>query len=664
INIIEKIPNLNAGNYTITVKYEDNEGKYENKTININLLILDTLYASPDVSDIQEGTIDNPTNIYDAFNRLCNDMTLYLLKTDNDNYLINNFMNIQVNNTKIIGENITIDAQYKCKILNITGNNNSIINITFANANYTTTTTTSYGSGGAISTQGSLSLYNVNCYNCSVQNTASTGVNGGAISANTLYINNVTCYNNSATSRGGAISSNTIIINGTNNFINNTAKEGGAIYGLNISINGTNNFINNTAWKGGAIYLQGQSIQIPRPPFFINTLSELKINGQTTFTSNKASQKGGDIYHERGILNINNTIFNLSQAPANAGGSIYSQAYDNNVQIQNSQFINVTGETLYIQNTKNNIANNTYLNCTINLKTFNITSPQADNTQDTNTPITINTQITLSNPQYDDNDILDNLKYQIFINDINKINTTENEYTFTIEEYGTLNIHIANEKFKQTTNNIIITQTKKDIIITNTPSTIGDTTNITATITVNDETLTNLSAGKITFKVNGKTLKDDNGKVIYAKVVNGTATIENFLVPDTWNKYSTIQAIYTGSTDLAKITSEKTEITINTPETTITTTDVTATAGQTVTLTATINTDLTINTGKVVFKINGKSIKDANGKVIYAKVANNQVSVEYTIPTDMKAKDYQLTAVFISPEYERLEDTKTLTITA
>ncbi|RAP51854.1 MAG: hypothetical protein BZ137_09570 [Methanosphaera sp. rholeuAM130] len=64
----------------------------------------------------------------------------------------------------------------------------------------------------------------------------------------------------------------------------------------------------------------------------------------------------------------------------------------------------------------------------------------------------------------------------------------------------------------------------------------------------------------------------------------------------------------------------------------------------------------------MVFKINGKSIKDANGKVIYAKVVNNQASVEYAIPADMKAKDYQLTAVFISTDYERLEDTKTLTV--
>ncbi|MBR3212953.1 MAG: hypothetical protein IKF79_00420, partial [Methanosphaera sp.] len=75
------------------------------------------------------------------------------------------------------------------------------------------------------------------------------------------------------------------------------------------------------------------------------------------------------------------------------------------------------------------------------------------------------------------------------------------------------------------------------------------------------------------------------------------------------------------------MSSEKTEITITTTEPTITTEDITTQAGATITLKAIINTDATINTGKIVFKINGKSINDEDGKVIYAKVQNNQVTV-------------------------------------
>ena len=63
-----------------------------------------------------------------------------------------------------------------------------------------------------------------------------------------------------------------------------------------------------------------------------------------------------------------------------------------------------------------------------------------------------------------------------------------------------------------------------------------------------------------------------------------------------------------------------------------------------------------------IFNINSKTVKDASGKVIYAKVVDNQVIVNYTLPADMKAKDYNITATFISSDYERLEDTKTLTV--
>lgn len=59
-----------------------------------------------------------------------------------------------------------------------------------------------------------------------------------------------------------------------------------------------------------------------------------------------------------------------------------------------------------------------------------------------------------------------------------------------------------------------------------------------------------------------------------------------------------------------------------------------------------------------------KAVKDANGKVIYAKVTNGTVSVEYTIPETMKIKEYTITATLIATSYEKLVDTKTLTVTA
>jgi len=190
----------------------------------------------------------------------------------------------------------------------------------------------------------------------------------------------------------------------------------------------------------------------------------------------------------------------------------------------------------------------------------------------------------------------------------------------------------------------------------------GTNTTVSASIYYGDDVAANISNGKIVFKVNGKTLKDSNGKIIYAKIVNGTATIEDYEVPSTWKEGSTIQAVYSGSAQCKKLNSEKTNITITKEETTLTITPIEQTRpGQTTTLTATLS-DNTINTGKIVFKINGKSVKDENGKIIYAKVTNGTVSVDYTIPESMKVGNYTVTAVFISSDYDRFEANTTMTV--
>ena len=70
-----------------------------------------------------------------------------------------------------------------------------------------------------------------------------------------------------------------------------------------------------------------------------------------------------------------------------------------------------------------------------------------------------------------------------------------------------------------------------------------------------------------------------------------------------------------------------------------------------------------INGGKVVFKVNGKTVKDENNKVIYAKVVNNTVTVTYTLPENMKEGTYNITAIYTSTVYDKLESNATLTIT-
>ena len=209
-----------------------------------------------------------------------------------------------------------------------------------------------------------------------------------------------------------------------------------------------------------------------------------------------------------------------------------------------------------------------------------------------------------------------------------------------------------------TADKIATTTTLDDVTLT-----AGKTVTLTARITASDNSI--VTEGKVAFKVNGKTLKDANGKVIYAKVVNGVATCEYTVPSDLIGKNVTIEAVYSGSNKYLKSNDKPAD-----PTTVLSgvadieiTSAATVTKGETVTFTVKVTDNgANINGGKVVLKINGKTLKNADGKVIYANVVDGIASVEYTIPESMKSKDYTLSAVFTSNNYERCETNQTITV--
>lgn len=248
-----------------------------------------------------------------------------------------------------------------------------------------------------------------------------------------------------------------------------------------------------------------------------------------------------------------------------------------------------------------------------------------------------------------------------------KIKSNTITYTPTSTDDLTLEITYVDPTGKYNTTTIQTTLTVKNTTLTvdTINATVGDVINITARIQADNQTITDINAGKVVFKVNGKTIKDSNNKVLYIKVVNGTATIENFEIPSTWAKDGiTIEAVYSGCSVCNSLRSDKEVMTIQQPSMTFTTDDVTAAKGETITLTATItDSNKVINSGKVVFKVNGKTVKDSKGRTIYAVIKNNSASVTYTIPESYKTKAYEITAVLISNDYDKVTVIKTLTVT-
>jgi len=69
-----------------------------------------------------------------------------------------------------------------------------------------------------------------------------------------------------------------------------------------------------------------------------------------------------------------------------------------------------------------------------------------------------------------------------------------------------------------------------------------------------------------------------------------------------------------------------------------------------------------INNDKVIFKLNGITLKDNKQNPIQVQVIDGQATLEYPIPPTYTAKTYTLTAVIGGNYYQRTETNGTLTL--
>ena len=142
-------------------------------------------------------------------------------------------------------------------------------------------------------------------------------------------------------------------------------------------------------------------------------------------------------------------------------------------------------------------------------------------------------------------------------------------------------------------------------------------------------------------------------------MTDNTATLD-YQVPKTWNEETTIEAVFTGNDELPQVTSNPVTPTITQQETEepeFTVADVTTSAGSEVTITVTMKN---LDSGKVVLKVNGKTVKASDGK-LYAKVTGETLTFTYTVPKTFKAGEYAIKAVYTSGT-TKLEDDAVLTV--
>ena len=234
-------------------------------------------------------------------------------------------------------------------------------------------------------------------------------------------------------------------------------------------------------------------------------------------------------------------------------------------------------------------------------------------------------------------------------------------YTFTVEDANTtVIVEYTNTSinYVASSNQVSLLDTQATIVeVDDIQATAGEDMSISATF--KDVYGNNVNGGKAIVKINGVTLKDENGKVIYVKVVDGVAQFDNIEIPEKWaGKTLDIQVVYSGTSKHDSMR-YNTTVTVESQESSMefTTKDITAHRKDTIELSVKVNAI----DGKVVFKVNGKTVKDENGKVVYAKVVNGMATVNYTVPNTFKYQTYNVTATYIYKD-ERLEANTTLTI--
>ena len=556
------------------------------------------------------------------------------------------------NNNKIINNTIyTYNTNGKTAAIANTGGSNILISNNTVKV-YGPALTITYGSGTSIAnTQGILSV----------------GGENNIISKNNVKVYNSTNPDDNLYSTIEGItapgkSNNILIIN------NNVTVTGGRFnYGIN-----TLDRVNNTIIKDNNIHVTGHryvnGIQMGNKATNC-TITGNNITGicynTTTFTDDNEPLAFGIITTSMGGGRTNNITITNNNIQLNSSVIYGMEIYQtSNTTINNNTILGNGNYTMGIglaHSEDNTIINNEMiLYGNSNIKINDI----VEEIRPANTGIQI--QQNSHNTQIDNNTIIikDIGQHDLTINTENSIKNTTitNNKLTTSTKTGTRTINTNYDTYLENNTRAII-NTK--IVLETINAQVGDTINLKAH--VYDIYGNPINTGRVVFKINGKTIKDTNGNIIYATVKDGIATIENYTVPANWFKIkSVLNVVYGGTSTYEQTRTNNTipmNITKKTATMTMTTNTTTAKPGQTIKITVKITEkDTNVNEGRVLFKVNGKTMRDNEGYIIYHEVKDGLVTITYTIPENARAQDYTFTCVYGNKLYNRNDVNSTITV--
>ena len=205
-------------------------------------------------------------------------------------------------------------------------------------------------------------------------------------------------------------------------------------------------------------------------------------------------------------------------------------------------------------------------------------------------------------------------------------------------------VNSSSSKAVKTANNAKITTKTSVGSLTSNP---GSTVTFKTTVKTSDNK--NVNTGKVAYKINGKTIGTSS-------VSEGVSTLK-YKIPASYTSAEyQITAKY-GENDKYKESSDSATLHLNNVTKTKTTVgSLTSHPGSKVTLKANVKTlnNKAVNSGKVSFKINGKSIGTS-------KVSKGVATISYTIPTSFSSSQDQISAIYgQNGEFKESSDSATL----
>ena len=175
--------------------------------------------------------------------------------------------------------------------------------------------------------------------------------------------------------------------------------------------------------------------------------------------------------------------------------------------------------------------------------------------------------------------------------------------------------------------------------------------NVVLTATVKDEFGQNVNSGFVSVIVDGKTLKYNNGSVMYAYVKNAKVSL-NTSIPNIWKKNNfTYYMRYYGNSRYADSLGKSAVVYVNNLLTLRTYHSSTIYYGGQLGIVNTLRYNQNnryINGGKVFYKINGKTIRNSDNSTLFKEVVNGIVKFNYTFDSKYKAKTYVLTTIYVN----------------